>query len=234
MKLFFVYVDWTLEETPRAYYVGKGNSTRVKKVDRNKKHAFVSKNLGHRREIIWETWDEKAAFELEIQKIKEHNTFNSDHKITLDDIRCNKTLGGGGSNGAKRSKEMNQRRSELFKGHVVKDETKAKLSKIRQELLKTGWRPTLSDDVKAHLKIKAKEREKQKREQGYSPSPEARKNMSKAGKKRWRENPPSSQKLSEAAIKREEKKRQKRNQHLDQVQPIPSDVVPPTQDTHPD
>jgi len=38
MKVFFVYVDWTTEETPRPFYVGKDVVARVRTKKRNRHH----------------------------------------------------------------------------------------------------------------------------------------------------------------------------------------------------
>lgn len=112
-RTWYVYVDYTTESEPRAYYVGKGLIGRLRNQRRNKHHRFVSKSLGLSRVIVFMTSSESEAFDHEISLIKELNTYNSSFKMTLDDIRCNKTLGGEGKYGAKHTdtyKEMMRQR----------------------------------------------------------------------------------------------------------------------------
>jgi len=40
---FYVYVDWTLEDQPRAFYVGYGGKNRVARKTRNKHHTNIAK-----------------------------------------------------------------------------------------------------------------------------------------------------------------------------------------------
>lgn len=96
---FNVYVDWTLETNPRPFYVGKGNDSRVQCFKRNRHHTFVSRHLGIRREIVFKTEDENQAFEFEKRLISELGTYKSDCRISLEDVRCNRTLGGDGVSG---------------------------------------------------------------------------------------------------------------------------------------
>lgn len=93
---FNVYVDWTLESIPRPFYVGKGTDSRVQSFKRNRHHSFVVRHLGIRREVIMTTEDESIAFEYEKRLIAELGTYKADHRISLEDVRCNRTLGGDG------------------------------------------------------------------------------------------------------------------------------------------
>jgi hypothetical protein len=140
---WYVYVDYTTEIEPRAFYVGKGNSSRVKNKRRNKHHKFVSHHLGLRREIVFETLDENQAFDYEIYLIKELDTFNPSFRLSLDDIRCNKTIGGEGiSNPSSEIRKIisertrigmnkpgvRQRLSDAASNRVVSKQTRQKLS----------------------------------------------------------------------------------------------------------
>lgn len=98
MKVYYVYVDLTTEEAPRAFYVGKGTRNRVGKIQRNVYWQAVSNKFGWRREVILGTTDESYAFEIEKLKIKEYNTF----ELGCQDGSawgCNLTAGGEGPSG---------------------------------------------------------------------------------------------------------------------------------------
>jgi len=98
MPNFYTYIDWTIEETPRAFYVGKGNLLRIRKPDRNQKHKYVCENFGFRREIIFSSEIERECLELEILLIKEYHTFYQD-ELADKEIACNFTTGGDGTSG---------------------------------------------------------------------------------------------------------------------------------------
>lgn len=73
--MFFVYIDWTTEDVPRPFYVGKGNSKRVRTLARkNQLHTSIVRKHGQRREVVLTTHDEQHAFERERQLIKELKT----------------------------------------------------------------------------------------------------------------------------------------------------------------
>jgi len=180
MSMFYVYIDWTLESTPRAFYVGKSNQRRIKYIPRNKHHGHIVNKHSHRREIAFASDDQEACLIREIELIAELRTFVYDS--CYNGIGCNYTQGGEGSSGAKRSAK-----------------TKQKLSERRLALLKTGWRPVLSDDVKAHLSVKAIEREAKKREREWHPTEETRKKMSEASKAIWAERRAKGWKFNEKA-----------------------------------
>lgn len=74
MTAFFVYVDWTTEKHPRPYYVGKGNSGRVRYRKRNLVHDRIAKKHGFRREIALMTSVESITLDVEVQLIAELKT----------------------------------------------------------------------------------------------------------------------------------------------------------------
>lgn len=69
-----VYVDWTLEALPRAFYVGKGDDVRVSRLNRNQYHTNVRRKYGIRREVVLVTSVENLAFDHEINLIAELKT----------------------------------------------------------------------------------------------------------------------------------------------------------------
>lgn len=109
MKQFHVYEDWTLEEQPRCFYVGKGDDDRVAKLQRNRHHADVVSLYGHDRRIVLSTLDEVEALDTERQLIIERHTHPKD--FAYNGIGCNRTFGGQGNS-----------------GRIVSEETKAKIS----------------------------------------------------------------------------------------------------------
>jgi hypothetical protein len=75
---YAVYVDWTLETSPRRFYVGKGIESRVngsQKQLRNQLHANISNCHGIKREIVFETNNEIEAFAKEHELVLEFKTY---------------------------------------------------------------------------------------------------------------------------------------------------------------
>ncbi len=64
-RLWFVYLDWALEDIPRCFYVGKGDEKRVRKAKRNGAWHTISNEYGHRREIVFVTKSELEAYTYE-------------------------------------------------------------------------------------------------------------------------------------------------------------------------
>lgn len=92
-KLFYTYVDFTTEDEPRPYYVGKGTLTRVKQRDRNPKWKRISAEYGWDRQIVLEHPDERICLKFEKMLIKVHKTFVLDD-LDETEIGCNKSIGG--------------------------------------------------------------------------------------------------------------------------------------------
>jgi len=67
--VFFTYIDWTTEEIARAFYVGKGNESRVRERKRNLYWQRVAAKYGHVREVVFATKDERMALDFEIEMI---------------------------------------------------------------------------------------------------------------------------------------------------------------------
>ncbi len=134
MQLCFVYLDWTLEDIPRCFYVGKGNEARVKKRDRNDLWKRVAAKYGWRREKVLSTLDSVFACDQEVEWIAKMNTYHYDRN---DGWGCNFTKGGDGGGahlGHKHSeatKEFLRQKSLGNKncvGHKATPETLAKRS----------------------------------------------------------------------------------------------------------
>ncbi len=91
MKLLFVYLDWTLEDVPRCFYVGKGDERRVKKRDRNEFWKHTAAKYGWRREVVLTTKDSKFVENQEREWIVRMGTYHHDRS---DGWGCNFTRGG--------------------------------------------------------------------------------------------------------------------------------------------
>jgi hypothetical protein len=94
--IFFNYVDWTLEDVPRPFYVGKGKIERVQKRERNAYWKNIAAKYGWRREVVFATKDEQFAFEEEKRRILELGTFEDG---TFGRWGANLTKGGEGASG---------------------------------------------------------------------------------------------------------------------------------------
>lgn len=94
--IFYVYIDWTFEDPPRAFYVGKGKLARVQKRERNVYWRNLANKFGQRREIIFATKEEQFAFEQEKRLVAELGTFENGESGRWG---ANLTAGGDGVSG---------------------------------------------------------------------------------------------------------------------------------------
>jgi hypothetical protein len=92
--MWYVYIDWTTEQTPRPFYIGKGTQSRLQSESRNAFHDNVANKHGLKRETVFETNNEKDAYEYEIKMIAIHHTFIDDP--AYNGIGTNFTTGGDG------------------------------------------------------------------------------------------------------------------------------------------
>lgn len=129
-KIYYVYVDWTTEEVPRAFYVGKGNEKRIVDFsDRNNHWRSIRDKYGCNRTILLGTKEESFAFEIEKQKIAFYKTYKAAWKDGSG-WGANFTLGGDGVSGRTRevmSNEERARRKDCVKGRKHTEETKQKM-----------------------------------------------------------------------------------------------------------
>ena len=136
---FYVYVDWTTEENPRPFYVGKGKRSRVSQRKRNKRHTNVAVKYGMNR-VIQEVVDEQLAFREERRLIAEHHTYVYD--LEYNGLGCNYTRGGEGSSGHVPGVETRQKLSvkasvsmlgnQNGRGHFKSNQER---QRVRQKLL---------------------------------------------------------------------------------------------------
>lgn len=115
--IFYVYVDWTEEEVPRSFYVGKGRAVRLRIDRRNNRWGGIKNKYGWKREIILGTLEEEFAVEMEINLIRAYKTFESQW-ADKSGWGANFTAGGEGPSGRKVSDatklKMNQSRNALL------------------------------------------------------------------------------------------------------------------------
>lgn len=166
---FYVYVDCTIEDGPRPFYVGMGNLQRTKSLNRNKKHTWVTELYGQQRAILFETSVYEHAVAREIELIKELDTFNPNIK-DYSDIRCNRTRGGEGAPGYRFTNEQRCRQSVAIKKAVTADGVQDR----RREKLRARYsNPT--EHKKTSITVKL----------AYEENPEIRQRLSDSLKKLW-------------------------------------------------
>lgn len=144
-KSFFVYIDWTTEETKRAFYIGYGGKNRIGRKKRNNHHTNIMKKYGFKREIVFTTLDENNAKQLEIELISKYRTYvYSEHYV----FGANYTVGGDGSRGHKQppcSEEHKRILSEV-NSHPKNEDTKALMKIAAQNRANNPeWRQKMSD-----------------------------------------------------------------------------------------
>ncbi len=180
-KVFYVYLDWTIEDLPRIFYVGKGQGLRIDNLRRNKFHQNIAAKYGHRREVLLSTKDEAFAYEMEVKLTALHHTYIHDSDYVFG---ANLTIGGEGrtAKGFRQSDEViagiraklqGRKRNPEEYAHLVgvsrpKEVGEAISKGLKGHSKSPEWRAALSASVQAH-----------------NASPEFRKHMSdiKLGKK---------------------------------------------------
>ena len=162
MKKFYTYIDWTLEENPRAFYIGKGNDQRTRKPERNKKHKYVCNTYGFNREIIFCSNDEKNCLEYEVELIKEYHTFYLD-EFADKEVACNFTKGGDGSSGWVPTEEQRKNISKgiklAYKNNPELGKKISKHAKIRMN--NPQFVSKLSEKIKESLRNMPEEKKKE-------------------------------------------------------------------------
>lgn len=158
MMTYYIYEDWTLEPESRCFYVGKGKIDRVRQLKRNRKHSWVMKTYGLRREIVIVTSVESVAFNHERDLIAERKTFFRENSFG-----CNFTRGGEGTSGHRQTVEARQKMSEWRKGrpgHRHSEETKTKMSRSKKGRPPNNLGKPVSSETRARLSAALKGRPK--------------------------------------------------------------------------
>jgi hypothetical protein len=186
-KIWYVYIDFTNEESPRPFYIGKGLLKRVQKIKRNIVWQHMTEKYGQNRHIIFFTNDELTSLDVERFFIKEYNTFRG--------WGANLTEGGEGASGYRyiHSPESKQKMSELRKGennpfygksHSL--ETKNIIKQKISEMFQGENNPNYGKKASIETKQKLSEANIGKNNPNYgkTPSTETKEKMSKAHKGR--------------------------------------------------
>src|SRR3990167_3975218 len=123
---YFGYVDYTLDDPQRPFYIGIGNFKRVNQMKRNRKHSNVVKQYGQRRvvELMCDDWAVAKAWE--IGSISAYETFTTSWCFTSG-LGCNFTKGGDGTVGLKHTLLTRAMMSELRKGTHPSEETRRRI-----------------------------------------------------------------------------------------------------------
>ena len=168
-----VYVDYTTEDVPRPFYVGKGKDRRIRLRDRNELHRRISEKYGIDRRVIFETDDENEAFAQEIALIAEYKTCiyaGNDH------WGANFTLGGEGTSGNLRPDQYGDKHPMWGKHHTEESKRKnSKSNKISTAGEKNGmYGKHHSEETKKKIGEKSR---------GHIDSEETRRKKSEAAKR---------------------------------------------------
>lgn len=145
--IFYVYVDWTTELTPRAFYVGKGIASRVAKVQRNPRHNAIRIAYGMKREIMISTTVEKISLDVECELIAELKTRHD------TGWGANYTDGGEGVSGLHHSDETKKRLGTCFAGENNPMYGKKHSKEVRASMSKSQRGKTLSEKHRANMKL---------------------------------------------------------------------------------
>ena len=221
--MFYVYVDWTKEQIPRPFYVGKGLIHRVNvPFRRNSKHKNVAIKYGLDRRVVFESNDEKSSFDEEIRLISELHLYVGDPQH--NEIACNFTVGGDGASGTIHSEQSRMNMSIAAKKRGISEEVRRKSIESRKKNgLSLATRQKLSDigkgrhhspETRAKMSESAKLRgisaaariKMREKLIGRHLSDEHKEKLSKAGKGR-KYSEIARQHMREAALRREAKKR---------------------------
>jgi len=131
---FYGYKHWTLEETPRCFYVGKGLGDRPKQT-RNRSHKWraIVKRLGLRVEVCIGPVTNEEACAWEVERISQECTFSECHLHDSVDIGCNFTRGGDGVVGRRHDEEAKRRIGESSRGRKATEQARANMRKAQSK-----------------------------------------------------------------------------------------------------
>ena len=145
--MVFVYVDWTTEELPRPFYVGKGNTRRLRVIYRNRLHENIRKKYGFDRRIALEVEHEDVAFVHEQELIVSYKTY----ALGGDGYwGANFTLGGDGPSGYRHTDDARRRIGESRIGRkCLTEEGRAAISRAhRGKIVREDTKKAISISTK--------------------------------------------------------------------------------------
>jgi hypothetical protein len=144
-KIFYVYADYTMEDIQHIFYIGKGNKNRFKSLKRPikngiSKHDAIMKKYGIERKNLFQTENEKEAFNKEIELIAFYKL--NMYKHPENHYACNHTDGGEGASGIIITNDTKKKISDSLKGRDVSylqnQEIKDKISNSLKNYYKTN------------------------------------------------------------------------------------------------
>jgi hypothetical protein len=99
-SIYYGYKHYTLELAPRCFYVGRGIKGRPFDLrQRNHKHKAIVSQYGCRVEVCAGPMTFEESNSWEVEHIALEGTYTTCYKYHSEDIGCNFTLGGGGTQG---------------------------------------------------------------------------------------------------------------------------------------
>lgn len=143
-----MYVDWTTEETPRPYYVGKGDDRRLCVKFRNRLHENIKRKYGLDRRVVFQFEHEDVALAAEQELIRSYRTYVHDTEYVFG---ANLTLGGEGVSGHRHTDDVRRRISENHaRRHGCSKETRQAIGRAhRGKVVGDDTRQAISDGTKA-------------------------------------------------------------------------------------
>lgn len=197
---FYGYKHWTLEDTPRCFYVGKGLQRRpfsTSRTHRSRKWHAIVKRFGFRVEICVGPITNEEACAWEIESIVQENTYSMNYSHNGIDIACNFTKGGEGAPGRVVSISARQRIGDAQRSKPKSQETK---DKLRAALIGRGLPSTTRQrmsDAKRGKPLTKENRRNLWKNRSHKFTEEHRKNLSLAASNR-RASPETREKMSKA------------------------------------
>ncbi len=145
VEKFGIYVDFTCEKVPRAFYVGKGTQWRCNdRRSRNIVYRRIREKHGMQRKIVFETMNEPEAYNKEREFIALYSTFVNDGGANLD-------RGGQGGPSHPKTPEHKEKIRQALLG-------RSKTSKHREAMSRSGRGKTLSTTHREKISQAIKQR----------------------------------------------------------------------------
>jgi hypothetical protein len=149
---FCGYKHWTLETTPRCFYVGKGLKKRpFNHKNRNHKWCAITGRLGLRVEVCVESLTNFDACAWEIEQIAQEKTYSTNHSHDdLVDVGCNFTRGGEGGSRIKSAEEREKIRVSKLGTNLSSETLKKRSNALTGQKRSGAVRQKLSELKKQH------------------------------------------------------------------------------------
>jgi len=138
---YAIYVDYTCEPIPRAFYVGKGDQRRVNGMERNALHTHIVQKHGQNRSVVFENDDEQLTLLTEEEMIAQLKTYAHGGAGWWG-----ANLTRGGETSPMKDPHVAAKCSRSKMGHITSDETKLKISlAVRRVQARLSVKKKMSD-----------------------------------------------------------------------------------------